>query len=130
MLFVQDSQGVLLPGGSGLLPNGQNGAAENLHVLIQSLPMREALGVATSTNKKEVEVLPHMTKGGLEFLINNSTVWTEGQLPAPSTNANQLSYQALMPVEVCQEELPVWAHADLWRHHGCQARWSCAHKGG
>ena len=51
VLFVQDSQGVLLPGGSGLLPNGQHRAAQSLHVLIQSLPMREALGVATSTKK-------------------------------------------------------------------------------
>ena len=97
---------------------------------IQSLPMREALGVATSTNKKEVKVLPHMVEGGLGVLIDNSTVWTEGQLPAPSTNANQLPHQALMPVEVCQEELLVHAHMNLQRHHGCQARWPCVHKGG
>ena len=92
--------------------------------------MREALGIATSTNKKEVEVLPHMAEGGLGVLIDNSTVWTEGQLPAPSTSANQLPYQALMPVEVCQEELLVRAHVDLQTHHGCQARWPCVHKGG
>ena len=92
--------------------------------------MREALGVATSTNKKEVEVLPHVAEGGLGVLIDNSTVWTEGQLPAPSTNANRLPHQALMPVEVCQEELLVHAHVDLRRHHGCQARWPCVHKGG
>ena len=99
-------------------------------MLIQNLPMREALGVATSTNGKEVEVLPHVAEGGLGVLIDNSTVWTEGQLSAPSTNANRLSYQALMLVEVCQEELPVQAHVDLWRHHGCQARQPCVHKGG
>ena len=50
--------------------------------------MREAPGVATSTNKKEVEVFPHMAEGGLGVLIDNFTVWTEGQLPALSTNAN------------------------------------------
>ena len=50
--------------------------------------MRKALGVATSTNKREVEVPPHVAEGGLGVLIDNSTVWTEGQLPAPSTNAN------------------------------------------
>ena len=65
MLFVWDSQVVLLPEGPGLLPNGQNGVALGLHVLMQSLPMKEALGVATSTNKKEVELLPHMAEGGL-----------------------------------------------------------------
>ena len=99
MLFVWDPQGVLLPGGSGLLPNGRHGVTLSPHVLIQSLPMREVLGVATSTNKKEVEVFPHMAEGGLRVLIDNSTVWTEGQLPAPSTNVNQLPHQALMPVE-------------------------------
>ena len=36
VLFVRDPQGVLPPGGSGLLPNGQYGAALSLHVLIQS----------------------------------------------------------------------------------------------
>ena len=129
-MFVRDLQGVLLLGGSGLLPNGQHRAAQSPHVLIQSLPMREALGVATSTNKKEVEVLPHMAEGGLGVLIDNSTVWTKGQLPVPSTNANRLPHQALMPVEVCQEELLVHVHAHLWRHHSCQARQPCVHKGG
>ena len=52
VLFVQDPQGVLLPGGSDLFPNGHHGAAQSPHVLIQSLPMREALGVTTSTNIK------------------------------------------------------------------------------
>ena len=63
--------------------------------------MREALGIPTSTNKKEVEVFPHMAKGSLRVLIDNSTVWTEGQLPVLSTNGNKLPYQALMPVEAC-----------------------------
>ena len=63
--------------------------------------MREALGITTSTNKEEVKVFPHVAKGSLGVLIDNSTVWTEGQLPALSTNVNRLPYQALMPVEVC-----------------------------
>ena len=103
--------------------------AHTPHVLIQSLPMREALGITASTNKEEVEVFPHVAKGGLGVLIDNSTVWTEGQLPALSANGNRLPHQALMPVEVCQEELPVHAHAYLQRHHGCQARQLCASKG-
>ena len=41
---------------------------------MHSLPMREALGVATSTNKKEVEVPPHMAEGSLGVLTDNSTV--------------------------------------------------------
>ena len=83
--------------------------------------MREALGVATSTNKKEVEVFPHVAESGLGVLIDNSTVWTEGELPAPSTNANRLPHKALMPVEVCQQELPVHAHMELWGHHSHQS---------
>ena len=74
-------------------------------------------------------MFPHMAGGSLRVLIDNSTVWTEGQLPVPSNNANQLPHQALMPVEVCQEELFGHVHTDLRRHHGCQARRPCVHKG-
>ena len=41
-------------------------------------------------------MLPHMAEGGLRVLIDNSTVWTEGQLPVPSTNADRLPHQAPM----------------------------------
>ena len=50
--------------------------------------MREVPGVATSTNKKEVEVSPHMAESGLRVLVDNSTVWTEGHLLVLSINAN------------------------------------------
>ena len=63
--------------------------------------MREALGITTSTNKEEAEVFPHVAKGGLGVLIDNSTVWTAGQLPVLSTNVNRLPYQALVPMEAC-----------------------------
>ena len=63
--------------------------------------MSEALGVTTSTDKGEVEMFPHMAKGGLGVLIDYSAVWTEDQLPALSTNGNRLPHQALMPVEAC-----------------------------
>ena len=49
--------------------------------------MREAPGVATSTDEKEVEVSPHMAESSIRVLIDNSTVWTEGHLPALSFNA-------------------------------------------
>ena len=54
--------------------------------------MSEALGLATSTSRKEVKVFPHVVEGGLGVLIDNSTVWTEGQLPVLSTNANRLPH--------------------------------------
>ena len=52
--------------------------------------MREALGVITSTNKKKVEVSPHMAESGIRVLIDNSTIWTEGHLPVLSINADRL----------------------------------------
>ena len=87
MVVVLDLQGVLPPGGSGLVSDGHHGGTLGPHVLMQSWPIEEALGVATSTNKKEVEVFPHMAESGVGVLIDNSTVWTEGQLPVPPTNA-------------------------------------------
>ena len=92
--------------------------------------MREAPGVATSTNKKEVEVSPHIAESGLRVLIDNSTVWTEGHLLVLSINANQLPHQAPMSVEVCQQELPVCAHTEIWRYYGHQAGWPGIHEGG
>ena len=63
-------------------------------MLMQSWPIEEALGVATSTNKKEVEVFPHVAESSVRVLIENSTVWTKGQLPAPSTNSKRLPHEA------------------------------------
>ena len=56
------------------------------HMLMQSMPIREAFGVATSTHEKEAEVPPHMAEGSVRVLINNSTVGAEGHLPSPSLN--------------------------------------------
>ena len=86
-MVILDSQGVLPPGESVLVSDGHHRGALGPHVFMQSWPIEEALGVATSTNKKEVEVFPHVAESGVGVLIDNSTVWTEGQLPAPPTNA-------------------------------------------
>ena len=56
------------------------------HMLMQSLPVREALGVATSTHEKEVEMPSHMAEGSVRVLVNNSAVGTEGHLPSPALN--------------------------------------------
>ena len=89
------------------------------HVPMQSWPIEEALGVTTSTDKMEVEVLPHVAKSSVGVLIDNSVIWTKGQLPAPSTNNKQLPHEAPMPVEVRQQELLVCDHAALQRYYGC-----------
>ena len=52
MWLVRDSQRVLPPGGSGLVSDGHHGGTLSPHVPMQSWPIEEALGVATSTDKK------------------------------------------------------------------------------
>ena len=86
---------------------------------MQSWPIEEALGVTTSTDKMEVVVFPHVAKSSVEVLIDNSTVWTKGQLPVPPTNSKRLLHEAPMPMEVCQQELLVCAHVTLRRYYGC-----------
>ena len=49
--------------------------------------MRKALGVATSTHEKEVEMLPHMAEGSVGILIDDPTIGTEGQLPPLALDA-------------------------------------------
>ena len=48
--------------------------------------MRKALGVATSTHKKEVKMLADMTEGSVGILVDDPTIGTEGQLPLPALN--------------------------------------------
>ena len=66
----------------------------------------------------EVKVLPHVAKGGVGVLIDNSTVWTKGQLPAPSIKVKRLPHEASVPVEVRQQELLICAHTALRRYYG------------
>ena len=72
------------------------------HVLMQSLPVRKALGVAASAHKKEVKMPSHMAEGCVRVLINNSTVRTEGKLPSLALNVQRLSRQAPMSIEAHQ----------------------------
>ena len=69
-------------------------------------------------------MLPHMA------LVNNSTVGTEGKLPASPSEVKQLPHEAPMPMEVQQQELLVGAHTELGGHNGCQAWHALARKGG
>ena len=59
-------------------------------MLMQSLPVREASGVAASAHEKKVEMPPHMAEGSVGVLVNNSTVGTEGQLPSLALNVQRL----------------------------------------
>ena len=100
------------------------------HVLVQSWSIEETLTVATSTDELEVKVFPHVAESHVRLLVNNSTVGTEGKLPAPPSEVKQLPHEALMSVEVQQQELLVCAHTELQGYNGCQAWHTLAHKGG
>ena len=52
-------------------------------MFVESRSIEEALRETTSTDKLEVKMLPNMAEGRVGVLINNSTIWTEGELPAP-----------------------------------------------
>ena len=65
-----------------------------------SRPIEEASGETTSTDKLEVEMLPHMAEGRVGVLIDDPAVRTEGELPTPSIEAERLPHEASVMVEV------------------------------
>ena len=72
------------------------------HVFVESRSIEEALGETTSTDKLEVEMLPHMAEGRVGVLVDDSAIWTEGELPALSLSLNveRLPHEASVSVEV------------------------------
>ena len=90
-------------------------------MLMQSLPVRKAPGVAAPTHEKKVEMPPHMAEGSVGVLINNSAVGTEGQLPLLALNVQRLPRQAPMSVEARQQELIVRTALEFGRHYSHQA---------
>ena len=75
-------------------------------------------------------MLPHVAESHVRVLVNNSTVGTEGKLPVPPSEVKRLPHEAVMSVEVPQQELLVHTHAELQGYNGCQAWHALAHKGG
>ena len=86
--------------------------------LFRASPLRKLFRVTTSTDKLEVKVLPHMAESRVGVLVNNSTVGTKSQLPAPPFEVKRLPHEALVTVEVTQQELLVRAYVELRRHNG------------
>ena len=70
------------------------------HVPVQSRSIEEASGKATSTDKLEVEMLPHMAEGCVGVLIDDSTVRTKAKLPVLPLDVERLPHEASMSVEV------------------------------
>ena len=47
-------------------------------MFVESQTIEEASGETTSTDKLEVEILPHMAEGRVRVLVDDSAVRTEG----------------------------------------------------
>ena len=95
--LTRESIGGVLPFGV-VLNGGYQGTG--LHVFVESRSIEEASGETTSTDKLEVEMLPHMAEGCVEVLVDNSAVRSEGELPAPSFEVERLPHEVSMMVEV------------------------------
>ena len=97
-------------------------------MLVQGQSIEETLGVTTSTDELEVKVLPHVAESHVRVLVNNSTVGTESELSVPPFEVKRLPQEALVMVEVCQQELLVHTYTELRRCNGYQARCALAGK--
>ena len=95
-------------------------------MFVEGQSIEETPRVTTSTDKLEVEVLPHMAESHVRVLINNSAVGTESELSAPPFEVKRLPHEALVMVEVTQQELLVHAYTELRRRDGYQARYAQA----
>ena len=100
MRLARDLQGVLLPRWLGVVSDGGYRGTLILHVFVEGRSVEEAPGVTTSTDKLEVEVLPHVAESHVGVLVNNSAVWTESELPAPHFEVKRLPHEAWVMVEV------------------------------
>ena len=94
---MRESIGRVLP--FGVVSNGGY-QGTGLHVFVESWSIEEASGETTSTDKLEVNMLLHVAEGRVGVLVDNSTVWTEGELPVPSFEVERLPHEASMTVEV------------------------------
>ena len=70
------------------------------HVSVESWSIEKASGKATSTDKLEVEMLPHVAEDRVGVLVDDSTIRAKGKLPALHFNVERLPHEAPMSMEV------------------------------
>ena len=70
------------------------------HVSVESQSIEKVSGKATSTDKLEVKMLPHMAEGRVRVLVNDSAIWTKGKLPALPLDVEKLPHEAHVSMEV------------------------------
>ena len=75
-------------------------AATKAHVSVESRSIEKASGKATSTDKLEVEILPHVAEGRVGVLIDDFTIRAKGKLPALPLDVERLPHKAYMLMEV------------------------------
>ena len=95
--LMKESIGGVLPFGV-VSDGGYRGTCS--HVPVESRFIEKASGKATSTDKLEVEMLPHMAEGHVRVLIDDSAIQTKGKLPALPLNVERLPHEASVLVEV------------------------------
>ena len=94
---MKESIGGVLP--FGAVSNGGYRGTRS-HVPVQSRSIEKASGKATSTDKLEVEILPHMAEGCVRVLVDDSAIQTKGKLPALPLDVERLPHEASVLVEV------------------------------
>ena len=62
------------------------------HVSVESQSIEKAFGKATSTDKLEVEMLPHVADGHVRVLIDDSAIRAKSELPAPPLSVERLPH--------------------------------------
>ena len=67
---------------------------------VESRSIEKASGKAASTDKLEVEMLPHMAEGRVGVLVDDSTIQAKGKLPARPLDVERLPHEAPMLMEV------------------------------
>ena len=95
--LIKESIGGVLPFGA-VSDGGYRGT--HSHVPVQSWSIEAASGKATSTEKLEVEMLPHVAEGHVGVLIDDSTIRTKGKLPALPLDVERLPHEASVSMEV------------------------------
>ena len=95
--LMKKSFGGVLPFGA-VSDGGYRGTCP--HVFVESWSIEKASGKATSTDKLEVEMLPHMAEGHVGVLIDDSAIWTKDKLSVLPLNVERLPHKASMSVEV------------------------------
>ena len=61
-------------------------------MFVESRSIEKAFGKATSTDKLEVEVLPHVADDRVRVLIDDSAIRAKSELPVPPLDVERLPH--------------------------------------